>query len=209
MFEDGIVKVRQRGFDPETSLYCFGGGGGDGGGGSAEKKTVEPKDKNFNITPMPTIDAPIATPNYTRTLPNGIVVEDYSRPYNQPPTAPSPTPSPTERQGFYDDLAVDLPNMGVVPQRPQTRTGEIISASPVDMLNNAPVTPGQTLNQAQALAPGQISGGRIGVGEGFSVGKVPGGYGVQYDMRFAQGGPVTAGIGSLALPQAMFRSTKS
>jgi hypothetical protein len=193
MFEDGIVKVRQRGFDPETSMYCFGGGGG---GGSTQK---EPEKTGGT--------APVATPNYTRTLPNGVVVEDYSRPYNQMPSAPSPAPSQTARQGFYEELATNLPDMGVVPQRQQTRVGEIISASPMDMFNNAPVTAGQAFNEA--LAPGQISGGRIGVGEGFSVGKVPGGYGIQYDRTFAQGGPVTAGIGSLGLPQAMFKSTKS
>jgi hypothetical protein len=219
MFEDGIVRKKQIGFDPETSMHCFGGGGGGGGGGgSTQKEPEKTGGKNYNITQMPSINgnALVATPNYTRTLPNGIVVEDYSRPYNEMSSTPAPTPAPSRSEisnlpsnyqgipnqpAFYDELAVGA------PQRQQTRVGEIISSSPMDMFNNAPVTAGQAFNEA--LAPGQISGGRIGVGGGVSVGRVPGGYGIQYDRRFAQGGPVTAGIGSLGLPQAMFKSTKS
>ena len=96
MFEDGIVRKKKVGFDPETSMYCFGGGGG-GGGGSKSPSTSDDAYSNQQVTqPGPntrtdsrgntvnfnTQPAEVqSTPNYTKTLPNGVVVTDFSRPF--------------------------------------------------------------------------------------------------------------------------------
>ena len=235
MFEDGIVKVRQRGFDPETSMYCFGGGGGGGGGGSntdnaySNQQTGQgsqvtqpgPNTRtdsrgntvNFNTTPA-TVQS---TPNYTKTLPNGVVVTDFSRDFGgQVNLSNRGTPevtdlstqrqgltTPTMQQGLYDNLAVTMPSLstGTTVSRPDL--GAVSNV--MDAINA--VTPQEAMQQA--LEAGQFGNGRMGLGSGFSMGKVPGGFGFQFDTRFAKGGPVTAGIGSLGLPQMMLRSTKS
>ena len=238
MFEDGIVKVRQRGFDPETSMYCFGGGGGGGGGGSNTdnaysnqqtgqgSQTTQPGPNtrtdsrgntvNFNTTPATVT----STPNYTKTLPNGVVVTDFSRDFGgQVNLSNRGTPevtdlstqrqsltNPTVQQGLYDNLAVNMPGLS---------TGQTISRPDLGAVSNVmdainAVTPEQAMQQA--LGAGQFGDGRMGLGSGFSVGKVPGGFGLQFDTMFAKGGavtnPVNAGIGSLGL-QMRPRSTKS
>jgi len=230
MFEDGIVKVRQRGFDPETSMYCFGGGGGGGGGGSNTddaysnqqtgqgSRTTQPGENtridsrgntvNFNTAPATVT----STPNYTKTLPNGVVVEDFSRPFaGQVNLSNRGTPEVTDlstnlNRSLYDNLAINMPNVSV----PDVNALSPQERSLMDAINTPlgnPTTPQEAMQQA--LGAGQFGGGRMGLGGGFSVGSVPGGFGFQFDRAFAQGGPVTAGIGSLGLPQAMFKSTKS
>ena len=243
MFEDGIVKVRQRGFDPETSMYCFGGGGGGGGGGSNTdnaysnqqtgqgSRTTQPGDNtrvdsrgntvNFNTTPATVT----STPNYTKTLPNGVVVTDFSRDFagqvnlsnrgtpevtdlstQRSAFASAPVSPTTPMGGLYDNLAINMPNVSVPDVNalsPQERS--LMNAINTPMGNA--VTPEQAMGQA--LSSGQFGDGRVGLGSGFSMGKVPGGFGFQFDRAFAQGGAVTSGIGSLGLPQAMFKSTKS
>ena len=226
MFEDGIVKVRQRGFDPETSMYCFGGGGGGGGlgGGSntdnaySNRQTRQPGENtridsrgntvNFNTAPATVT----STPNYTKTLPNGVVVEDFSRPFaGQVNLSNRGTPEVTDlstnlNRSLYDNLAINMPNVSV----PDVNALSPQERSLMDAINTPlgnPTTPQEAMQQA--LGAGQFGGGRMGLGGGFSIGNVPGGFGFQFDRAFAQGGPVTAGIGSLGLPQAMFKSTKS
>lgn len=237
MFEDGIVKPRQHGFDPETSMYCFGGGGGGGGGSNTDNaysnqqtgqgsRTTQPGENtridsrgntvNYNTKPAEVQ----STPNYTKTLPNGVVVTDFSRDFGgqinlsnrgtpevvdlstqQSAFTPAPVTTPTPMGGLYDNLAVTMPTIGQTVSRPDL--GAVSNV--MDAINA--VTPEQAMQQA--LGAGQFGDGRVGLGGGFSFGKVPGGVGFQFNRAFAKGGPVTAGIGSLGLPQAMFKSTKS
>jgi hypothetical protein len=244
MFEDGIVKPRQHGFDPETSMYCFGGGGGGGGGGGSNtddaysnqqtgqgSRTTQPGENtridsrgntvNYNTKPAEVQ----STPNYTKVLPNGVVVTDFSRPFagqvnlssrgtpevvdlstQRSAFSQAPVTTPTPMGGLYDNLAVTMPSSRV----PDVNALSPQERSLMDAINTpmgSAVTPEQAMQQA--LGAGQFGDGRMGLGGGFSMGNVPGGFGLQYDTRFAKGGPVTAGIGSLGLPQAMFRSTKS
>ena len=237
MFEDGIVKPRQHGFDPETSMYCFGGGGGGGGGSNTDNaysnqqtgqgsKATQPGPNtrtdsrgntvNFNTTPA-TVQS---TPNYTKVLPNGVVVTDFSRDFGgqvnlsnrgtpevtdlstqRSAFSQAPVTTPTPMGGLYDNLAVTMPTMGQTVSRPDL--GAVSNV--MDAINA--VTPQQAMQQA--LEAGQFGNGQLGLGGGFSVGKTPfGGLGVTFSKNFAKGGPVTAGIGSLGLPQAMFKSTK-
>jgi hypothetical protein len=227
MFEDGIVRKKQIGFDPETSMYCFGGGGGGNNSTSDSaysnqqtgqgSRTTQPGDNtrrdsrgnsvNFNTTPATVT----STPNYTKTLPNGVVVEDFSRPFaGQVNLSNRGTPEVTDlstnlNRSLYDNLAVNLPNVNVPNVNdltPQERS--LMDAINTPMGN--PTTPQEAMQQA--LGAGQFGDGRMGLGGGFSMGKVPGGFGFQFDRAFAQGGPVTAGIGSLGL-QMRPRSTKS
>lgn len=242
MFEDGIVKPRQHGFDPETSMYCFGGGGGGGGGGSNTdnaysnqqtgqgSRTTQPGENtridsrgntvNFNTKPAEVQ----STPNYTKVLPNGVVVTDFSRPFaGQVNLSSRGTPEvvdlSTQRSAFSQaPVTTPTPMGAAVPSlSPELMTSNLPSMGGVarpdlgavsnvmDAINA--VTPEQAMQQA--LGAGQFGDGRMGLGGGFSFGKVPGGIGFQFNKAFAKGGPVTAGIGSLGLPQAMFRSTKS
>ena len=236
MFEDGIVKPRQHGFDPETSMYCFGGGGGGGGGGTTDSafdlgnqqmgqgaRTSQPgpntrtdsRGNTVNFNTGITKEATVGLPNYTKTLPNGVVVTDFSRDFGGQvnlsnrgtpevtdlSTQRSTMTTPTVNQGLYDNLAVTMPTMGQTVARPDLGAVSTV----MDAINA--VTPEQAMQQA--LGAGQFGDGRMGLGGGFSMGKVPGGFGFQFDTRFAKGGPVTAGIGSLGLPQMMLRSTKS
>jgi len=225
MFEDGIVRKKQIGFDPETSMYCFGGGGGNNSTSDSAysnqqvgqgSKTSQPGKNtridsrgntvNFNTAPATVT----STPNYTKTLPNGVVVEDFSRPFaGQVNLSNRGTPEVTDlstnlNRGLYDNLAVNIPTVttGRTVSRP-----ELGAVSNVMDTINRPTTPQEAMQQA--LGAGQFGDGRMGLGGGFSIGKVPGGFGFRFDRAFAQGGPVTAGIGSLGLPQAMFKSTKS
>ena len=230
MFEDGIVRKKQIGFDPETSMYCFGGGGGNNSTSDSAysnqqvgqgSKTSQPGPNtrtdsrgntvNFNTTPATVT----STPNYTKTLPNGVVVEDFSRPFaGQVNLSNRGTPEVTDlstnlNRGLYDNLAVNLPNVNVPnvdDLTPQERN--LMDAINTPMGN--PTTPQEAMQQA--LGAGQFGGGRMGLGGGFSIGNVPGGFGFQFDRAFAQGGavpnPVNAGIGSLGL-QMRPRSTKS
>jgi hypothetical protein len=191
----------------EQKVFCFGGDGGDGDGAGSGKDdpTRQPGPNtrtdslgntvNFNVGPA-TVDN---TPNFTRTLPNGVVVEDYSRPFQGQQNLSSFGSAAPPQNNMYDNLAV---NMGT----PRPDLGAV--ATGLSSLNApAPVTPGQAVDQA--LGRGQFGGGRLGLGGGFSVGAVPGGYGVQFDTRFAEGGAVTSGIASLGLPQTVLKSTKS
>ena len=229
MFEDGIVRKKKVGFDPETSMYCFGGGGGNDNSTSDSaysnqqvgqgSKTSQPGENtridsrgntvNFNTTPATVT----STPNYTKTLPNGVQVVDFSRPFQgqvnlsnrgTPEVTDLSTPT-TPMGGLYDNLAINMPNVNVPDVNdltPQERS--LMDAINTPMGN--PTTPQEAMQQA--LGAGQFGGGRMGLGGGFSVGNVPGGFGFQFDRAFAQGGPVTAGIGSLGL-QMRPRSTKS
>jgi len=161
-------------------------------------------------------------------LPNGIVVEDYSRPFagqvnlsargtpevvdlstQRAEFTAAPVTTATPMGGLYDNLAVTMPSVGVPnvdELSPQERS--LMDAINTPMGNA--VTPEQAMGQA--LSAGQFGDGRMGLGGGFSIGNVPGGFGFQFDRAFAQGGavtnPVNAGIGSLGL-QMRPRSTKS
>ena len=175
---------------------------------------------NFNTGPA-TIGQKTAP---DRVLSSGIVVEDYSRPFQgqvnlssrgtpevvdlstqREPFTPASVTTPTVSGGIYDALAVDvMPDVNV----PNVDELSPSSRALMDAINmNQVVTPEQA--REQALGVGQFGDGRLGIGGGFSVGKVPGGFGIQFDKIFAKGGPVTSGIGSLGLPQAMFKSTKT
>jgi len=197
----------------EQKVFCFGGDGGDGDGAGGGKddptRQAGPNTRtdslgntvNFNVGPA-TVDN---TPNFTRTLPNGVVVTDFSRPFQgQVNLSGQATPAPPQND-MYSNLAVTMPARTNI-STPRSDLGAV--ATGLSSLNApAPVTPGQAVDQA--LGRGQFGGGRLGLGGGFSVGAVPGGYGVQFDTRFAEGGAVTSGIASLGLPQTVLKSTKS
>jgi|DEB0MinimDraft_6_1074348.scaffolds.fasta_scaffold03455_3 hypothetical protein len=240
MFEDGIVRKKQIGFDPETSMYCFGGGGGGNNSTSDSaysnqqtgqgSRTTQPGPNtrtdsrgntvNFNTTPATVT----STPNYTKTLPNGVVVEDFSRPFagqvnlsnrgtpevtdlstQRSAFASAPVTPTTPMGGLYDNLAINMPNV-TVPNVDDLTPQERRLMDSINTPMGNPTTPQEAMEQA--LGAGQFGDGRVGLGGGFSMGKVPGGFGFQFDRAFAQGGPVTAGIGSLGL-QMRPRSTKS
>jgi len=242
MFEDGIVKPRQHGFDSETSMYCFGGGGGGGGGGSNTdnaysnqqtgqgSRTTQPGDNtridsrgntvNFNTRPAEVQ----STPNYTKTLPSGVVVEDYSRPFagqvnlsNQAMPAPEPearsylmsdylaTKSTRPEPLSYERFLEDTRNIG------STLLGTPLGASPAQTITNAQ----QALQQAQqiqkaspemqALSKGYdaLANQRISapLGSGtitFSGGQTPGiSYSQPIGPGFGKGNPLAEGIMSL------------
>lgn len=212
----------------EQQVFCFGGDPGTGsttddaysnqqvGQGSrinqaGQNTRIDSRGNtvNFNTGPAPV--AQKTAPD--RVLPNGIVVEDYSRPFagqvNLSNTGTPPVTdmsNPTVTSGLYDNLAINMPSVSV----PDVNSLSPQERSLMDALNtpmgNA-VTPEQAMGQA--LRAGQFGDGRMSLGSGFSMGKVPGGFGFQFDTRFAKGGPVTAGIGSLGLPQMRLKSTKS
>ena len=212
MFEDGIVKVRQRGFDPETSMYCFGGGGGGGGGGSkspdptrqaGQNTRVDSRGNTVNFNTKPAEVQ--STPTFTKTLPSGVEVVDFSRPFqgqvnlsNRATPLGQALPSPS--QSMFDNFtqalpSVDVPNIGnLSPQ-------DLSLMNVINPTISAPTTPAEAFNQA--LQAGQFGDGRVGLGGGFSFGRVPGGVGFQFDRAFSEGGAVNSGIGSL------LRSTKS
>jgi len=136
--------------------------------------------------------------NYEKVLDNGVVVQDFSTPFGgmanaQPQTASQPSGAFGQlNTGLYDNLAVNMPNVptGQTVSRPDL--GAVAGA--LDNINA--VTPQQAMQQA--LAPGQFGDGRVGLGGGFSAGKVPGGFGIQFDTMFAKGGVVeNQGIASL------------
>ena len=192
----------------EQKVFCFGGDGGDGDGAGGGDGAARDKGRSGPSAGDP-MNAPtnfgggLATvvnkPNFTRTLPNGVVVTDFSTPFQGQQNLSSFGSAAPPQNDIYSNLAVNMstprPDLGAV-------------ATGLSSLNApAPVTPGQAVDQA--LGRGQFGGGRLGLGGGFSVGAVPGGYGVQFDSRFAEGGVVTSGIGSLGLPQTVLKSTKS
>lgn len=211
----------------EQQIFCFSGDpegkGNNTGGqkvtdqpGSNTRKDSEGRTVNFNVGPA-TVGQKTAP---DRVLPNGIVVEDYSTPFQgqinlsnrgtpevtdlstqRSAFSQAPVTTPTPMGSLYDNLAVTMPTIGQTVSRPDL--GAVSNV--MDAIKA--VTPEQAMQQA--LGAGQFGDGRVGLGGGFSVGKVPGGFGLQFDTRFAKGGPVTAGIGSLGLPQAVFKSTKS
>jgi L-aminopeptidase/D-esterase-like protein len=109
-------------------------------------------------------------------------------------------------RGLYDSLAVDVPNVNVPNINDLTERERALILGAINTPMGNPTTPQEAMQQA--LGFGEIGGGRMGLGRGFSVGKVPGGYGIQFDKMFAQGGAVTSGIGSLGLP-VRFKSTNS
>ena len=236
MFEDGIVKVRQRGFDPETSMYCFGGGGGGGGGGSNTdnaysnqqtgqgSRTTQPGENtridsrgnvvNFNTTPATVT----STPNYTKTLPNGVVVTDFSRDFaGQVNLSNQGTPlgDAIPPGGMFGNLPnsnvrnpeVLAPVTGTTPFNPENFVGQAplgmntsfgAFGQQVNEFNRAttPMTPAQALQEA-------LASGRVQLGGGFYAGNTPSGLGIGIERTFAKGGAVNSGIGSL------LRSTKS
>lgn len=192
----------------EQQVFCFGGdaeGSSDSNTGGGDTSKPGPNTRtdsrgntvNFNVGPAPVDN----TPNFTRTLPNGIVVEDYSRPFGgQVNLSNSAAPAPPQGD-MYDNLAVNLPTTPSV-SRPD------LGAMATGLAGiNAPTTPEQAMQQA--LSAGQFSNGRMELGGGFYAGKTPSGFGLGFETRFAEGGPVTSGIGSLSLPQRMFKSTMS
>lgn len=213
----------------EQQIYCFGGGGG-GGGGTTDSaydpgnqqvgqgsRTSQPGPNtrtdsrgntvNFNTTPATVT----STPNYTKTLPNGVQVVDFSTPFQgQVNLSNRGTPEVTDlstsvNRGLYDNLAVNVPNVNV----PNINDLTAQERSLMDAINTPmgnPTTPQEAMQQA--LGFGQFGDGRMGLGSGFSVGKVPGGFGIGFNRAFAKGGAVTAGIGSLGLP-VRFKSTNS
>ncbi len=175
---------------------------------------------NFNTGPAPVVN----TPNYVRTLPNGVQVVDFSRKFQgQVNLSPRGTPevvdlstqrasftpasvtNPTVSGGLYDALAVDVMPDVNIPDVNDLSARERSLMNAINM--NQAVTPEQARDQVLGL--GKFGDGRIGIGGGFSLGKVPGGFGIQFDKAYAKGGPVTSGIGSLGLPQTMFKSTKT
>jgi hypothetical protein len=206
----------------EQQMYCFGGGGGDGDGDvGGRTRSSDPNtriDSRGNTVNFNTGSATgTSTPNYTRSLPNGVEVVDLSRPFQgqenlsnrgRPEVVDLSTQrqsltTPTVQQGLYDNLAVNLPGLSTGQTVSRPDLGAVSNA--MDALNN-PTTPQEAMQQA--LGFGEFGGGRMGLGRGFSVGNVPGGYGIQFDKMFAQGGAVTSGIGSLGLP-VRFKSTNS
>lgn len=174
----------------EQQIFCFGGdaeGGNGGGGGNNDDSTRQPGPNtrtdslgntvNFNVGPAP-IDN---TPNFTRTLPNGVVVEDYSRPFqgqqNLSNFGFSSSSNPTELAP-ENNLMRNLSNI------------------------NMPVSARDVIQEAMQT-------GRLNLGGGFYAGDTPTGFGLGFERRFAEGGAVTSGIASLGLPQTVLKSTKS
>ena len=159
----------------EQQIYCFGGdGGGGSGGGSATRKAVKDvinkqgqntridsrgNTVNFNTGPA-TVGQKTAP---DRVLPNGIVVEDYSRPFQgqvnlsgQAMPAPEPEARSVlmsdylaekeKREGLMPGLSVgnllkDAQNIG------QTLASTPLGASPAQTITNAQ----QAFNQAQQI----------------------------------------------------------
>lgn len=230
----------------EQQVFCFGGDGGGGGGGSRSSntddaysnqqtgqgsRTTQPGENtrvdsrgntvNFNTGPA-TVDN---TPNYTKTLPNGVVVTDFSRDFggqvnlsNQASplgggmfgNIPDPGASmPTTPGGMFGNLPdpnvrnpdVLAPVTGTTPINPENFTGQ----APLGMNTNFGAF-GQQVNEfnratapttpAQALQEA-IASGRVNLGGGFYAGRTPSGLGLGFETTFAQGGPVTGGIASL------------
>lgn len=213
----------------EQQVFCFGGDPGRGGsttddaysnqqvGQGSRTNQVGQNTRidsrgntvNFNTGPAPV--AQKTAPD--RVLPNGIIVEDYSRPFagqvnlsargtpevvdlstQRAEFTPAPVTTATPTGGLYDSLAVTMPSVGV-PNVNELSPQERSLMDAINMPMGNAVTPEQAMGQA--LSAGQLGDGRVGLGGGFSMGKVPGGFGLQFDTRFAEGGPVTGGIASL------------
>jgi hypothetical protein len=234
MFEDGIVRKKKVGFDPETSMYCFGGGGGNDNSTSDSaysnqqtgqgSKTSQPGENtridsrgkvvNFNTTPATVT----STPNYTKTLPNGVVVTDFSRNFGgQVNLSNQGTPlgGAVPPGGMFGNLPnsnvrnpeVLAPVTGTTPINPENFAGQAplgmdtnfgAFGQQINEFNRAttPTTPAQALQEA-------ISTGRVQLGGGFYAGRTPSGLGLGIERTFAEGGAVNSGIGSL------LRSAKS
>jgi hypothetical protein len=158
---------------------------------------------NFNVGPA-TLDN---TPNYTKTLPNGVEVSDFSRPFEGQLNLSSRGMFQPQSTSTVKNPEVMAPVTGTTPLNPDNFVGQ----APLGMdtrygafnqqlnelqQNNTPTTPAQALQDA-------LSAGRVELGGGFYAGKTPSGLGLGFETTFAQGGPVTAGIGSL------LRSAKS
>jgi hypothetical protein len=219
MFEDGIIKVRQRGFDPETSMYCFGGGGGGGGGGSKSPDSTRQVDQNTrvdsrgNTVNFNTKPAEIqSTPTFTKTLPSGVEVVDFSRPFqgqvnlsNRVTPLGQALPSPSESMLVNREILA--PVTGTTPFNPENFVGQAplgmntkfgAFGQQINEFDRAttPTTPAQVLQEA-------LRTGRIQLGGGFYAGRTPSGLGLGIERTFAEGGVVNSGIGSL------FKSAKS
>lgn len=187
----------------EQKLYCFGGGGGgnSGGGGGGNDSGRTENTYNFNQQSKASAKEGM---NYEKVLDNGVVVQDYSTPFggmaNAQVNAQAPAPTQTSGafgqfgSGLYDNLSVTAP-----APTPDINSLSAQERSLMDALNapqSAPTNPAQALGQA--LQAGQFGNGQIGLGGGFSAGRVPGGFGIQYTTAFAKGGAVQdQGIASL------------
>lgn len=222
MFDDGIVKKKRCGFDPETSIYCFGGGGGGGGGSTSPDPTrevgqntrVDSRGNRVNFNTRSTVQAPEG-PNYTKTLPNGVEVVDFSTPFqgqvnlsNQ--AMPSAQPTVGGMFGNMPDPAatgvknpsVLSPVTGTTPFNPDNFVGQAPLGMDTSLgafgqqVNefqqaNIPTTPAQALQNA-------LSTGRVQLGGGFYAGRTPSGFGLGVERVFAKGGAVESqGIASL------------
>lgn len=192
----------------EEKIYCFGGGGGGGGGSASPDPTrevgqntrVDSRGNRVNFNTRSTVQT-AETPTFTKTLPNGVEVVDFSTPFQGQVNLSNQSSlgqgSLTGSRDMYDALTTNLAGRSVPTMNMGMQNLSGISASPMDMFNTgAPVSPADAMNQA--LSAGQIGDGRIGLGGGFSAGRVPGGFGFQFDTAFAKGGAVESqGIASL------------
>lgn len=187
----------------EQKVFCFGGDAeGDNGAGGGDDPTRTPGENtridsrgnrvNFNVGPA-TVDN---TPNFTRTLPNGVVVEDFSRPFQgQVNLSGQATPASTgTTRSDLGAVATGLNSLNT----PAPSNNIFSNLSNINM----PVT-------AQGAIQEALETGRLNLGGGFYAGQTPTGFGLGFERRFAEGGAVTSGIASLGLPQTMFKSTNS
>lgn len=175
----------------EQKVFCFGGDaeGGNGGGGDSTRQPgadtrIDSSGNrvNFNVGPA-TVDN---TPNFTRTLPNGVVVEDYSRPFQG-----------QQNLSSFGSSSLSAP-VGPAPTAPAPTNNIMRGLSNI----NVPVSAQDAIREAMQT-------GRVNLGGGFYAGNTPTGFGLGFERRFAEGGAVTSGIGSLGLPQTVLKSTKS
>jgi hypothetical protein len=191
----------------EQQVFCFSGdpeGKGDNTGG--QKVTDQPGSNtridsrgnrvNFNVGPA-TIGEKTAA---DRVLPNGIVVEDYSRPFagqvnlsNQPSRFDSSMPDTIRNP------EVLAPVTGTTSINPDNFVGQ----APLGMNTNLGAFGQEISNFNEAITPGQalreaLQTGRVDLGGGFYAGRTPtGAFGLGVERQFAEGGPVTGGIASL------------
>ena len=220
MLEDGIVKQRQIGFDPETSMHCFGGGGGGGGGGgfAGENSTESRPANTYNFNQpkdkMDAIQEAAKTAFEQRAMQLGQVTNPYETQKALAEASPmSASLNPSQLTGIGGGFQAEIQNAigglgglgGTSIASPQQDFGlnnvNFNSAqSPKDFMGNALTTVADVYNQARAgldIAPGvNVSTGGINFGspEGpygqLSINPMDLERALQFKMNFAEGGAV-------------------
>lgn len=221
----------------DQKIYCFGGGGGGGGGSSSPSLGFDEGDVG-GVNVGGSAQSPnefgggggnvfggagralfSQKPNYTRTLPNGIEVVDFSTPFQGQANLSNQGSLPSgEMFGNAPTQAVRNPDVlapitGTTAINPANFTNQTPLGMDTSMgafgaqVNqfqqaNTPVNPAQALQQA-------LSTGRVQLGGGFYAGNTPSGMGLGFERTFAEGGavqsPIQHGIGSLGLAGKMSR----